>query len=76
MHDAGVADPAYAFALSRLPGFDLRNTPIGVFRSVSRPSYDSVVQAQVAEAKATATETPEQQLAGLLGSGDTWTIVG
>ncbi|MGW1450977.1 2-oxoacid:ferredoxin oxidoreductase subunit beta, partial [Micromonospora sp. NPDC002411] len=54
---------------------DLRNTPIGVFRSVDRPSYDSVVQGQLAAAKATVTETPEQQLAGLLGSGDTWTIL-
>ncbi|MDI5937314.1 MULTISPECIES: 2-oxoacid:ferredoxin oxidoreductase subunit beta [Micromonospora] len=75
VHDATVADPAYAFALSRLPGLDLSNTPIGVFRSVDRPSYDSVVQAQVEEAKAKVTETPEQQLAGLLGSGDTWTIL-
>ncbi|WP_327033003.1 2-oxoacid:ferredoxin oxidoreductase subunit beta [Micromonospora ureilytica] len=75
VHDATVNDPAYAFALSRLPGLDLRNTPIGVFRSVDRPSYDSVVQAQLAAAKATVTETPEQQLAGLLGSGDTWTII-
>ncbi|MER7417657.1 2-oxoacid:ferredoxin oxidoreductase subunit beta [Micromonospora peucetia] len=74
VHDATVTDPAYAFALSRLPGLDLRNTPIGVFRSVDRPSYDSVVQAQLAEAKAKVTETPEQQLAGLLASGDTWTI--
>ncbi|MET7671834.1 2-oxoacid:ferredoxin oxidoreductase subunit beta, partial [Micromonospora luteifusca] len=70
-----VTDPAYAFALSRLPGLDLRNTPIGVFRSVDRPSYDNVVQGQLAAAKATVTETPEQQLAGLLASGDTWTIL-
>ncbi|MFI6227708.1 2-oxoacid:ferredoxin oxidoreductase subunit beta [Micromonospora echinospora] len=75
VHDATVTDPAYAFALSRLPGADLRNTPIGVFRSVERPTYDSVVQTQVAEAVAAASETPEQQLAGLLNSGDTWTIV-
>ncbi|MEU4339573.1 2-oxoacid:ferredoxin oxidoreductase subunit beta, partial [Micromonospora lupini] len=75
VHDATVTDPAYAFALSRLPGLDLRNTPIGVFRSVDRPSYDSVVQDQLAAARATVTETPEQQLAGLLGSGDTWTIL-
>ncbi|MFI7575297.1 2-oxoacid:ferredoxin oxidoreductase subunit beta, partial [Micromonospora sp. NPDC049497] len=75
VHDATVNDPAYAFALSRLPGFDLRNTPIGVFRSVDRPSYDSVVQQQLATARATITETPEQQLADLLNSGDTWTIV-
>ncbi|MEV1145287.1 2-oxoacid:ferredoxin oxidoreductase subunit beta, partial [Micromonospora sp. NPDC049799] len=46
-----------------------------VFRSVDRPSYDSVVQEQLATARATVTETPEQQLAGLLNSGDTWTIV-
>ncbi|MFG2047317.1 2-oxoacid:ferredoxin oxidoreductase subunit beta [Micromonospora sp. NPDC048935] len=75
VHDATVTDPAYAFALSRLPGLDLRNTPIGVFRSVDRPSYDSVVQGQLAAAKAKVTETPEQQLAGLLASGDTWTIL-
>ncbi|SCL18174.1 2-oxoacid:ferredoxin oxidoreductase subunit beta [Micromonospora inyonensis] len=75
VHDATVADPAYAFALSRLPGLDLSNTPIGVFRSVNRPTYDSVVQTQVAEARAAVSETPEQQLAGLLNSGDTWTIL-
>ena len=63
---------------SRCPGCpasDLRNTPIGVFRSVDRPSYDSVVQSQLAAAKAEVTETPEQQLAGLLNTGDTWTIL-
>ncbi|WBB65191.1 2-oxoacid:ferredoxin oxidoreductase subunit beta [Micromonospora sp. WMMD812] len=75
VHDATVTDPAYAFALSRLPGLDLRNTPIGVFRSVDRPSYDSVVQTQLEAARAKVTETPEQQLAGLLSSGDTWTIM-
>ena len=52
-----------------------RQTPIGVFRSVDRPSYDSVVQEQVAAAKAGVDKTPEQQLAALLGSGDTWTIL-
>ena len=47
VHDATVADPAYAFALSRLPGSDLRNTPIGVFRTCARPSYDDLVREQV-----------------------------
>ncbi|MDG4833551.1 2-oxoacid:ferredoxin oxidoreductase subunit beta [Solwaraspora sp. WMMD1047] len=75
VHDATVSEPAYAFALSRLPGFDLRNTPIGVFRSVDRPSYDSAIQAQLDAAKAKSTGTPEEQLAGLLNSGDTWTIL-
>jgi hypothetical protein len=42
VHDETVAEPAYAFALSRLPGEDLRNTPIGVFRKVARNSYDTL----------------------------------
>ena len=75
VHDAGVTEPAYAFALSRLPGTDLRNTPIGVFRNVSRPSYDNLVQSQLDAAKAKATGTPEEQLAGLLTGGDAWTII-
>ncbi|ROO51341.1 2-oxoglutarate ferredoxin oxidoreductase subunit beta [Micromonospora sp. Llam0] len=74
VHDATIAEPAYAFALSRLPAADLRNTPIGVFRSVSRPSYDNLIQTQVEQARAAAEGTPEEQLAGLLRSGDTWSI--
>ena len=73
VHDETVAEPAYAFALSRLPGLDLRNTPIGVFRSVSRPSYDELVQDQLDRAKLTV--PAEDALAGLLNSGDTWTIL-
>jgi 2-oxoglutarate ferredoxin oxidoreductase subunit beta len=75
VHDQTVAEPAYAFALSRLPGQDLRNTPIGVFRSVQRPSYDELVRDQVDTAKAKVTGTREQQLTSLLTSGDTWTIL-
>ncbi len=73
-HDETVAEPAYAFALSRLPQLDLRYTPIGVFRSVQRPSYDELVTAQVDAAKAKVSGTREQELAKLLSSGDTWTI--
>jgi 2-oxoglutarate ferredoxin oxidoreductase subunit beta len=75
VHDATIEEPAYAFALSRLPGADLRNTPIGVFRDVTRPTYDDLVREQVESARATSTGTPEEQLAGLLNSGDTWTIL-
>ena len=73
VHDETVAEPAYAFALSRLPGLDLRNTPIGVFRSVSRPSYDELVRDQLDKAKLTV--PAEEALTGLLNSGDTWTIL-
>jgi 2-oxoglutarate ferredoxin oxidoreductase subunit beta len=69
-----VPEPAYAFALSRLPDLDLRHTPIGVFRAVARPSYDDLVRGQVASAQAKLTRSPEEELASLLNSGDTWTI--
>jgi 2-oxoglutarate ferredoxin oxidoreductase subunit beta len=48
---------------------------VGVFRSVTRPSYDDLVRGQVTAAKAKVSGTPEQELAGLLNAGDTWTIL-
>ena len=74
VHDATVAEPAYAFALSRLPDLDLRHTPIGVLRSVERKSYDDIVREQVETAQAKLTRSPEEELAALLNSGDTWAI--
>jgi 2-oxoglutarate ferredoxin oxidoreductase subunit beta len=74
VHDETVDDPSYAFALSRLPRTDLSHTPIGVFRNVRRPTYDSLVQEQVAAATAAMTD-PEAELASLLNTGDTWTIL-
>ncbi|CAA9285029.1 MAG: 2-oxoglutarate/2-oxoacid ferredoxin oxidoreductase, beta subunit [uncultured Corynebacteriales bacterium] len=70
VHDAHNADPAYAFALSRLSGTDLRYTPMGVFRSVERPTYDRLLNDQLDQARAAA----EPDLAGLLAGGDTWTV--
>jgi 2-oxoglutarate ferredoxin oxidoreductase subunit beta len=74
VHDAHATDPSYAFALSRLPGDDLRHTPIGVLRDVPRASYDDLVRAQVDTARATAA-APAEELDNLLYSGDTWAIV-
>ena len=74
VHDATAEDPAYAFALSRLPGDGLRNTPIGVFRSVSRPVYDELLRDQVTAATAAVTGSREDELAAILNAGDTWTI--
>jgi 2-oxoglutarate ferredoxin oxidoreductase subunit beta len=74
VHDETVTEPAYAFALSRLPGEDLRHTPIGVFRKVERPVYDDLVRGQLAAAKARLAGSAETELASLLNSGDTWTI--
>ncbi|MEV6526522.1 2-oxoacid:ferredoxin oxidoreductase subunit beta [Longispora sp. NPDC051575] len=70
VHDETVAEPAYAFALSRLPEADLSHTPIGVFRNVHRPVYDELVRSQVTAARANG----EGDLAALLRTGDTWTL--
>ena len=74
VHDETVAEPAYAFALSRLPALDLSHTPIGVFRRVDRPCYDNLVRSQVTAATEKVAE-PERELASLLNTGDTWTIL-
>src|SRR3712207_80742 len=46
VHDATRQDPSYAFALSRLSSQDLRYTPMGVFRSVQKPTYDRMMAEQ------------------------------
>ena len=71
VHDAHRHDPSTAFALSRLSdSITLANTPIGVFRDVPRPSYDSAFQAQLAAAKAGG----NADLSALLAGSDTWEI--
>src|SRR5207302_3694052 len=70
VHDAHREDPAYAFALSRLSSQDLRYTPMGVFRSVQRPSYERMMADQLEDARA---QQPGH-LAELLAGGDTWTV--
>ena len=70
VHDAHREDPAYAFALSRLSSQDLRYTPMGVFRSVERPSYERLMADQLEDARA---QQPAD-LGALLAGGDTWTV--
>ncbi|MFF2778076.1 2-oxoacid:ferredoxin oxidoreductase subunit beta, partial [Streptomyces sp. NPDC058052] len=74
VHDAHAASPTTAFALSRLADPDtLHQTPIGVFRSVERPVYDTLMTEQLDHA----TERQgEGDLARLLAGNDTWTVVG
>ena len=71
-HDAHAKDPGLAFALSRLSNpRTLANTPIGVFRDITRPSYDRLMRDQIAE-------VTEAQGAGdlqtLLYGNDTWAV--
>jgi 2-oxoglutarate/2-oxoacid ferredoxin oxidoreductase subunit beta len=70
-HNAETADPAYAFALSRLGETDFTHTPIGVFRNVARPSYDEMMAAQLEEARA---RQGQGDLAALLAGSDTWQV--
>jgi 2-oxoglutarate/2-oxoacid ferredoxin oxidoreductase subunit beta len=71
VHDAAHPEPSIAFALSRLTIGTVGAAPIGVFRSVERPVYDTLMGEQIAEAKA---KKGEGDLAALLHAGDTWTI--
>ncbi|MEU2237664.1 2-oxoacid:ferredoxin oxidoreductase subunit beta, partial [Streptomyces vietnamensis] len=71
VHDAHAATPTTAFALSRLADPDtLHQTPIGVFRSVDRPVYDTLMADQLE----TAVERyGKGDLGRLLTGNDTWT---
>ncbi|HZY28931.1 MAG TPA: 2-oxoacid:ferredoxin oxidoreductase subunit beta [Jiangellaceae bacterium] len=70
VHDAHRESPAYAFALSRLSSQDLRYSPMGVFRSVEKPTYDRMMAEQLDVAKAE--RAPD--LDALLVGNDTWTV--
>ncbi len=65
------ADPAYAFALSRLDSIDFAHTPIGVFRAVERDSYDDLMTAQIESARE---KQGDGDLADLLAGSDTWRV--
>ncbi|GII02361.1 2-oxoacid:ferredoxin oxidoreductase subunit beta [Planobispora takensis] len=71
VHDAHRADPSLAFALSRLDEPAFEHVPIGIFRSVGRPSYDEQMAAQLEEAVA---QRGPGDLDNLLLAGDTWRI--
>jgi 2-oxoglutarate ferredoxin oxidoreductase subunit beta len=72
-HAATAANPATAFALSRFDGPEMANVPMGIFRNVSRPTYDDRVRAQVAAASPDGPATDDELLA-LLHGGDTWAV--
>ncbi|MEI2766310.1 MAG: 2-oxoacid:ferredoxin oxidoreductase subunit beta [Dermatophilaceae bacterium] len=74
-HHVGAQDSSLAFALSRLADPGLTHVPMGVFRQVSRPTYDDLVRSQVVAARGGLSGPPtDEQLATLLAGRDTWTI--
>ena len=75
VHDAHSADATTAFAISRLTDAGrLHQAPIGIFRQVTRPTYDDLARDQISQAAAGVDGTPSDRLAALIGSGDTWTV--
>ncbi|TMR13915.1 2-oxoacid:ferredoxin oxidoreductase subunit beta [Nonomuraea turkmeniaca] len=71
VHDAHNPDPSIAFALSRLDEPAFEHVPIGVFRSVDRPSYEVAMAEQMEEA---VQQKGPGDLSELLLGGDTWRI--
>jgi 2-oxoglutarate ferredoxin oxidoreductase subunit beta len=71
VHDERRADPALAFALSRLASQPVSPTPVGVFRAIERPTYEGEIQRQLAEASA---KSGPGDLDALLRSAPTWSV--
>ena len=71
VHDPTRPDSSVAFALSRLSHGPYGPTPIGLFRAVERPTYDSEVDRQLTDAKE---RMGEGDLAALIKSHGTWTV--
>ncbi|MBC2908218.1 2-oxoacid:ferredoxin oxidoreductase subunit beta, partial [Streptomyces sp. PSKA01] len=70
VHDARSASPTTAFALSRLADPQtLHHTPIGVFRDVERPVYDTTMADQL---DAAIEQNGKGDLAAVLAGSDTW----
>ena len=73
VHDSRTPDPTSAFALSRLSSGEPRYTPMGVFRDVDRPSYDSQLVDQI-DSVQQGTPPTDDDYDKLLRGNDTWTV--
>jgi 2-oxoglutarate/2-oxoacid ferredoxin oxidoreductase subunit beta len=70
VHDAKNADPSYAFLLANMELPELP-VPIGIFRSVEKPTYEDLLHTQVAKAKQA---QGEGDLRKILFDTETWTV--
>jgi 2-oxoglutarate/2-oxoacid ferredoxin oxidoreductase subunit beta len=71
VHDPTREDPSMAFALSRLSHGPYGPTPIGIFRQVERPTYESNMSQQLTMAQERRGPGDLQKLIGSLG---TWSV--
>jgi 2-oxoglutarate ferredoxin oxidoreductase subunit beta len=73
IHDAHLADPSFAFGLSRLTDAGvLHRAPIGIFRDVDAPTYDDLARDQVALAASLGND--DDALQTMINGGDTWSV--
>jgi 2-oxoglutarate/2-oxoacid ferredoxin oxidoreductase subunit beta len=70
VHDETRGDSALAFILSRMHWPDYPEI-MGVLRAVQRPTYETLMEDQIADARK---RLGEGDLAALLHEGDTWTV--
>ncbi len=75
IHDTGDDDPSGAFQLSRLDDPSMAHVPMGIFRNVSRPTYEDLVHAQIDDVVNPAGgPATDADLGKLLAGNDTWTV--
>ena len=73
VHDAHLADPSFAFGLSRLTDAGvLHRAPIGIFRDIEAPTYDDLARDQVALAASLGND--DDALQTMINGADTWTV--
>jgi 2-oxoglutarate/2-oxoacid ferredoxin oxidoreductase subunit beta len=71
VHDSERPEPSLAFELAHLAARPTGPTPIGIFRSVSRPVYGRDLAIELGRSSS---EVGSEQLRELLHSGETWTV--
>ena len=71
VHDPTRPNPSVAYALSRLSHGPYGPTPLGIFRDVARPTYDSALNEQLEQARE---KLGEGDLKKLVASHGTWTV--
>lgn len=71
VHHATVDDSVYAHLLARMEENSSLPVPLGVFRSIQKPTYDQMVNEQVQSA---VEKSGQGDIKKLLNSGDTWVV--
>jgi 2-oxoglutarate/2-oxoacid ferredoxin oxidoreductase subunit beta len=69
-HDPTTTDPSYAFALAHLSTQDLTHVVTGIYRTITRPTYDDLARTQLTHAQ----HHQPADLQALLRGNDTWTV--